>query len=90
MHCGRHVLSEFNRDGLRNSLEVMDLVVVADTCVVATQILLDLSGGVLMTNSGKFAHYVPGKTGYAVLYSSLADCVESAVAVRPVFARLNS
>ena len=24
-----------------------------------------------MTNSGKFAHYAPGNTGYAVLYGSL-------------------
>lgn len=39
-----------------------------------------------MTNSGKFAHYAPGNTGYAVLYGSLADCVESAVTGRPVFA----
>ena len=58
----------------------------ADTCVVVTPILPDLSGGVLMTNSGKFAQYAPGNTGYAVLYGSLADCVESAVAGHPVFA----
>jgi predicted aconitase len=38
-----------------------------------------------MTNSGKFAHYAPGNTGYAVLYGSLADCVESAMSGKPVF-----
>ena len=37
-----------------------------------------------MTNSGKFAHYAPGNTGYAVQYGSLADCVESAVTGRLV------
>ncbi len=37
-----------------------------------------------MTNSGKFAHYAPGNTGYGVQYGSLADCVESAVTGRPV------
>jgi len=60
------------------------VVIVVDTCVVVTPILPDRQGGVLMTNSGKFAHYGPGNTGYEVLYASLADCVESAVAGRPV------
>ena len=50
----------------------------ADTCVVVTPILPD-AGGVLMTNSGKFAHYGPSNTGYEVLYGSLEDCVETAV-----------
>ena len=36
--------------------------------------------GVLMTNSGKFAHYGPANLGYDVVYGSLADCVASAVA----------
>jgi predicted aconitase len=35
-----------------------------------------------MTNSGKFAHYTPGNTGYGVVFGSLADCVESAVSGR--------
>jgi len=43
-----------------------------------------------MTNSGKFAHYAPGNTGYAVIYGSLADCVESAVAGRPVLQSLTA
>ena len=57
-----------------------------DTCVVVTPIMADRPDGVLMTNSGKFAHYAPGNTGYGVLYGSLSDCVESAVTGRPVFA----
>jgi hypothetical protein len=52
--------------------------VVVDTCVVVTPIL-PTGGGVLMTNSGKFAHYGPSNTGYDVVYGSLEDCVESAV-----------
>jgi len=39
---------------------------------------------VLMTNSGKFAHYAPGNTGWATVYGSLDDCVETAVAGRLV------
>lgn len=83
---GRHVVAALDRDGRRKGLEALGVTIVADTCVVVTPIMRDLPRGVLMTNSGKFAHYAPGNTGYAVLYGSLADCVESAVAGRPVFA----
>lgn len=83
---GRHVVAALDRTGRRQALEAQGVIIVADTCVVVTPILRDLPGGVLMTNSGKFAHYTPGNTGYAVLYGSLRDCTESAVAGRPVFA----
>ena len=43
-----------------------------------------VAGAVLLTNSGKFAHYAPGNTGYAVTYGSLSECVESAIAGRLV------
>jgi predicted aconitase len=85
---GRHVLTRLDDTGVRKALERLGVVVVADTCVVVTPIMPELSGGVLMTNSGKFAHYAPGNTGYAVLYASLSECVESAVAGRPVFKAL--
>ncbi|TIQ35169.1 MAG: DUF521 domain-containing protein [Mesorhizobium sp.] len=82
---GRHVLASLEQDGRRKRLEASGVVIVADTCVVVTPIMPELAGGVLMTNSGKFAHYAPGNTGYAVLYASLADCVESAIAGKPRF-----
>lgn len=82
---GRHALAGLEAGGARKALEAAGVTIVADTCVVVTPILAEKTGGVLMTNSGKFAHYAPGNTGYAVLYASLADCVESAVAGRPVF-----
>lgn len=81
---GRHVLPVLDRDDRRKALEDAGVTVVADTCVVVTPIMREVKGGVLMTNSGKFAHYAPGNTGYHVLFASLADCVESAVAGRPV------
>ena len=83
---GRHALAELERSGLRGRLEAAGITIVADTCVVVTPILPERVSGVLMTNSGKFAQYAPGNTGYAVLYGSMADCVESAVGGRPVFA----
>lgn len=80
---GRHVVHEATRTGLRKALERLNVIIVADTCVVVTPIL-PAKGGILMTNSGKFAHYAPGNTGYGVVYGSMADCIESAVAGRPV------
>jgi predicted aconitase len=81
---GRHVLHILERDGHRAELEASGVVIVADTCVVVTPILPEKAGAILMTNSGKFAHYAPANTGYSVLYASLAECVESAVAGKPV------
>ena len=58
--------------------EAAGVEIIVDTCVVVTPILPP-DGGVLMTNSGKFAHYTPPNTGYGVIYGSLEDCVRSAV-----------
>ena len=84
---GRHVLSSLAPER-RTALEKAGVILVADTCVVVTPIMPALAGGVLMTNSGKFAHYAPGNTGYSVLYGSLGECVESAVAGRPRWAEV--
>lgn len=83
---GRHVLKDLESSGLRASLESFGVTVVVDTCVVVTPIMKDLKGGVLMTNSGKFAQYAPGNTGYGVVFGSMAECVESAVSGRPSYA----
>lgn len=82
---GRHALKEIEANGTRSALEASGVTVVADTCVVVTPILKEMSGGVLMTNSGKFAQYAPGNTGYGVLFGSMAECVESAVTGRPIY-----
>lgn len=87
---GRHVLNHLDGSGLRRDLEAAGVTIVADTCVVVTPILPENVAGVLMTNSGKFAQYAPGNTGYAVLYGSLADCVESALGGRPVQVKVPS
>jgi predicted aconitase len=82
---GRHVLRVLERDGHRQELEASGVIIVADTCVVVTPILPEKPGAILMTNSGKFAHYAPSNTGYSVLYGSMGECVESAVTGTPVF-----
>ncbi len=77
----RNVLAELDSEGRLASLEALGITVVVDTCIVVTPIL-PAGGGVLMTNSGKFAHYTPANTGYEVVYGSLADCVASALSGR--------
>ena len=83
LNTSRHVLGKLERAGRLAALTEAGVVPIVDTCVVVTPIL-PAGGGVLMTNSGKFAFYAPGNTGYAVQFGSLADCVESAVAGRLV------
>jgi hypothetical protein len=77
------VIRALEATGTRDELERQGVTFVADTCVVVTPII-ERTEGVLMTNSGKFAHYAPGNTGLAVQYGALEDCVESAVAGRLV------
>jgi hypothetical protein len=83
LNTSRHVLARLEREGRLAGLTAAGVVPIVDTCVVVTPIL-PAGGGVLMTNSGKFAFYAPGNTGYGVQFGSLADCVESAVAGRLV------
>src|SRR5262249_11701973 len=74
---GRAVVRRLEAEHRLSGLVERGVTVIADTCVVVTPILPE-KPGVLMTNSGKFAHYAPANTGYAVIYGSLADCVASA------------
>ena len=84
LNTGRHVLTRLEREGRLAPLTQAGVVPIVDTCVVVTPILPAGSDKVLMTNSGKFAFYAPGNTGYAVQFGSMAECVESAVAGRLV------
>jgi predicted aconitase len=80
---GRHVLAELERHGWQAALERAGVRLVLDTCVVVTPVI-EATSGVLMTNSGKFAHYSPSLIGHEVVYGSLAECLESAVTGRVV------
>lgn len=82
-HTGRHVLKLLEADGKLSDIQNAGITIVADTCIVTTPILPDKIG-TLLTNSGKFANYTPGNTGWAVVYGSMAECVETAVRGRIV------
>ncbi len=78
---GRHALKAIGNDGTRAELDRLGVIVVADTCIVVTPILPD-GGGVLMTNSGKFAQYTLPNTGFDVVFGTTEDCVSAAVTGR--------
>lgn len=80
---GRGVREDLERTERLIRLRKAGVEIVVDTCVVVTPILPE-GRGVLMTNSGKFAHYTPANTGYQVVYGSLEDCVATARAGRLV------
>lgn len=79
----RDVFADLEASGDAELLEEAGVEVVVDTCVVVTPIL-PAEGGVLMTCSGKFAHYGPANTGYETVFGSLEDCVASALVGRVV------
>lgn len=73
----RLVLAALQKRGWLAQLEAAGVQIVVDTCVVVTPIVRAREG-VLMTNSGKFAHYAPGNIGFQVVFGSLEECVRSA------------
>ena len=75
--------SRFMRDQIRSlpawaALERFGVRVIVDTCILHMR-TVSPKARVLMTNSGKYAHYAPGILGLQVAFGNMADCVESAV-----------
>jgi predicted aconitase len=59
-------------------LDAAGVELVTDTCTYLTPLLR--SAGPVMTSSAKWAWYAPANLGVDVVFGSLAECVESAVA----------
>jgi predicted aconitase/predicted aconitase with swiveling domain len=76
---GRDVLSRVDTEGWGDALRASGVRIVTDTCTYLTPILRERPGAV-MTNSAKWAWYAPGNLGYDVIFASLEECIESAVA----------
>ncbi len=71
----RLALGALQQRGWLARLHAANIRVIVDTCVVVAPIVR--RHGVLMTNSGKFAHYSPGNIGLEVVFGSLEECVRS-------------
>ena len=71
------------QSGVLQAFEEFGGQLTVDTCILATP-MLPQEIKTLMTNSGKYAYYVPGMLNRRMTFGSLADCVESAVQGRIV------
>lgn len=65
--------------GMLEPLERFGGRLTVDTCILATP-MLPKSVKTIMTSSGKYALYSPGLLGAQVVYGSLEDCIQSAIA----------
>ncbi len=82
--------SRFVRDraqelGIVKDLEEFGVRISTDTCLCmfnSSRVPSDATG--IMTNSGKFAHYGPGLISRGIYFGAAKDCVDSAIAGKPV------
>jgi len=80
---GQHVLDAARAEGIIERLEAAGVQIVPDICWCSiSEPVFPPSAKVLMTNSGKYAHYAPGLSGRQVRFGSLADCTDAAISGR--------
>lgn len=79
INTSRETYRAVESQGLSRLIERAGITILTDTCTYVTALARRLDG-VVMTNSGKMAHYAPGNIGVSIAFGSLADCVASAAA----------
>lgn len=78
--CGRAEVAKAEAAGDVALLTDFGVTLVNDTCwCMVTEPIIPVVAEVIMTNSGKYAHYGPGLTGRTMRFGSLAACVDAAV-----------
>ena len=76
---GRDVLSQVKEEGILEELKRAGIQVVSDICWCSiTEPIFPYNTSVIMTNSGKYAHYAHGLTGRKTRFGSLEDCAKTA------------
>ncbi|TRD15552.1 aconitase X [Palleronia caenipelagi] len=76
---GRNALEEISANGVRTRLEAAGVRIIPDLCWCSiSEPVFPPHAQVLMTNSGKYAHYAPGLSNRTVRFGSLAQCAETA------------
>jgi predicted aconitase len=77
VNTSRFILWQLEETGLAQRLADRGVQIVVDTCTYITPVIKRMSG-LVMTNSGKWAHYAPANIGVTVAYGSMDECVRSA------------
>ena len=76
---GRDIYQQCLDDSIISSLKAFGVQFVMDTCwCMLQEPVIPKAGSVLMTNSGKYAHYGPGLVKRPMHFGSLGDCVDAA------------
>ena len=76
---GRAVKEQARANGDIAVLEAFGVNLITDTCwCMLDEPVVPVAARVIMTNSGKYAHYAPGLTGRQVHFGSLAACAQTA------------
>ena len=78
VNTSRGVLASAPEDVV-STIEDFGATFVVDTCTYITPVM-EVQGGTVMTNSGKWAYYAPANLGLGAVIGSLQDCVSSAIA----------
>jgi predicted aconitase len=80
---GRSVFFAAQAEGLIERLQQAGVQVIPDLCWCSmTEPVFPSRAKVLMSNSGKYAHYAAGLTGCSVRFGSLEDCARAALSGR--------
>lgn len=77
INTSRFIAWQLQEERRLAAIESRGITLVTDTCTYITPILRELKG-VVMTNSGKMAHYAPSNIGVRVAFGNLSECVRSA------------
>lgn len=77
VNTSRFVLWQLEEEGIAKTLAERGVQIVVDTCTYITPVMKQVSG-LVMTNSGKWAHYAPANIGVTVAFGSMSECVRSA------------
>ncbi len=78
VNTSRFILWQLEQAGRLPTLQRLGITLVTDTCTYITPVMRQ-TRGLIMTNSGKWAHYAPANVGVEVAFGSLRECVWSAV-----------
>lgn len=78
VNTSRFILWQLEESGKARTLQDRGITIVTDTCTYITPVMKQ-TRGLIMTNSGKWAHYAPANIGVEVAFGSLRECVRSAI-----------
>lgn len=82
---GRKTLAGMAADGILDRLKGAGVTVIPDLCWCSiTEPVFPAEASVVMTNSGKYAHYGKGLTGRNMRFGSLEDCARAAMTGRAI------